>query len=413
VTDPATSSPQRIVVVMPNWLGDAVMATPFLRLLRRRLCPAAHIAALANPLVAPALAGLEFVDATRVATRRDKAATLAWMRAGKFDMAILLPNSFRSAWMAWRAGIPRRIGYAREYRGWMLTDKLRPEMKSPAQRQADRAKRAAILTLRHGPPGDLPRIDGFEPVPTIDYYLGLVPLLGAPDASRGNWSTALDRRMELGITDDERSQAAAALLLCAIPDGRPLVVLVPGANFGSGKCWMPDRFAEVALRLIDPAGPYDATVLLASSPAELPIVNAIMEHATAKAGNAIGQDRLVALAALNNGGGVPLGALKEIVRRSRLMICNDTGPRHFAAAFGVPTITLFGPTDPRWAETFSTIERQIRVDVPCGPCQLKRCPLDHRCMTGITAGMVLKEIESLWFAGASAGLPSPTTQDTP
>jgi heptosyltransferase-2 len=92
---------------------------------------------------------------------------------------------------------------------------------------------------------------------------------------------------------------------------------------------------------------------------------------------------------MNVGRGVGLGALKELVRRSSLVIANDTGPRHFAAAFGVPTVTLFGPTDPRWAQTYHERERVVRIEVPCGPCQLKRCPIDHRCLRGLGPEAVL------------------------
>jgi len=94
--------------------------------------------------------------------------------------------------------------------------------------------------------------------------------------------------------------------------------------------------------------------------------------------------------------GASLGALKGIVSRSRLMIANDTGPRHFAVALGISTVSLFGPTDPRWAETFWEGERQVRIEVPCGPCQLKRCPIDHRCMEGITVEQVLQAARDLW-----------------
>jgi heptosyltransferase-2 len=89
------------------------------------------------------------------------------------------------------------------------------------------------------------------------------------------------------------------------------------------------------------------------------------------------------------------------------MICNDTGPRHIAAAFGIPTVTLFGPTDPVWAETFSENERIVRVPVPCGPCQLKVCPIDHRCMKGITVDMVMQAVNELWNAQQSARYDSP------
>src|SRR6185295_1023389 len=102
------------------------------------------------------------------------------------------------------------------------------------------------------------------------------------------------------------------------------------------------------------------------------------------------------LAELNGGNGISVGSLKEIVRRSRLMICNDTGPRHFAAAFGVPVVTLFGPTDPVWPETSCAKETIVRRAVPCGPCQLKKCPIDHRCMKRITVDMVMAAATPAW-----------------
>lgn len=371
---------QRILVIMPNWLGDGVMATPFLRALRE-LYPAAHIAALARPIILPVLAGLDLINDPHEYRKGQEAPALRWMRENKFDLAILLPNSFRTAWLAWRAGIPRRLGYAREFRSWLLTDRLAPVRKSPAQRRADRAKREAIREIGQRRTRALPAAGGYEPVPTIDYYLALAQYLGA---------TATTRAMLLGITAAERAEATAILSAQGILD-EPLVVLVPGANFGSSKCWPPERFARVADLLMDHQGPFDATVLIASSPAELPIVEAIIA-----ASHLAPLGRLIPLAKLQGGKGVSLGALKEIVRRSKLMVCNDTGPRHFACALGVPVVTLFGPTDPRWAETFYRQERQVRVNVPCSPCQLKQCPIDHRCLTGLDVDMVMQQVRELW-----------------
>jgi heptosyltransferase-2 len=173
-----------------------------------------------------------------------------------------------------------------------------------------------------------------------------------------------------------------------------VAVMVPGANFGSSKCWSPERFAQVADRLMDRKGVFNAHVILATSPAEFPIAEAILAaSALCPGGKGIG--RLHTTATLKGGEALSVGALKQIVKRSMLMVCNDTGPRHFAAAFGVPTVTLFGPTDPVWAETFSDKERIVRVEVLCGPCQLKRCPIDHRCMEGITREMVMAAILDL------------------
>ncbi len=386
---------------MPNWLGDGVMATPFLRTLRG-LYPAAHIAAIHKPLLAAVLAGLPFVDqaiefsevqkggGNRIDSRR----TVEILNQGKFDLAILLPNSFRSALLAWRAGISHRVGYARENRGLLLNHRLKAQVRNypewlnfyartwartlikdqchrPASEQllelrpkfgepkafeaifVDAAGQQRQQTLRVGLDMAMviPRLRGYQPMPTIDYYLEIAKYLGA---------TELDKHMELGVGEVERAEAQAALEStgfvnptnttepsgtaagsAGLVDGvNPLVVIVPGANFGSSKCWPPERFAVVADALIDPQGTYRASVVLAASPAEKPVVDAIL---AASKHNASG--RMIWSGAMANGRGISVGALKEIVRRSRMMICNDTGPRHFAAAFNVPTVALFGPTD--------------------------------------------------------------------
>jgi len=389
---------ERIVVMMPNWLGDAVMATPFLHALRS-LYPKAHIAAMGRPLVTSVAAGLPFINDIHVLDKSNPLATLGYLRSNRFDLGILLPNSFRSAWSLWRGKVKRRLGYAREFRSPLLTHRLEPMRITPTQRAMDRAKAIAIHDFASENRKTI-RVTAslshkFQPIPTIDYYLALAKYLGAQAPSK---------TMHLGVTDAEREEAGRVLADLGITTSsienrkskiENLVIIVPGANFGSSKCWLPDRFAQVATALADPAGPFKATVLIASSPAEIPIVDAILKEAIERASFGI-QNSICALAKLNNDKGISLGALKEIVHRSRLMVCNDTGPRHFSAAFNIPTVTLFGPTDPVWAETNSQSERIIRVNVPCGPCQLKKCPIDHRCMKGITVEDVMAAISDLW-----------------
>ncbi len=301
------------------------------------------------------------------------------MRGKKFDLGILLPNSFRTAWMLWRGQVKRRLGYARGGRSWLLTDRMSPQPRSAAGAAADRAKTQAIRAA-----GGKARVfSAYQPMPTIDYYLQFASYLGQ--------STAIpheSRTMQLAINGADSAEAAQ-ILRTFNPNDEPVVVIVPGANFGASKCWLPERFAQVADLLSDPAGPFAARVLIASSPTELPIAQAIVLASLRK-------DRLTSLATLNSNRGISLGALKEIVRRAAVMVCNDTGPRHFAAALGVPIVTLFGHTDPIWAETFSPAEKIVRIDVPCGPCQLKKCPIDHRCMRGITVPMVMAAIAELW-----------------
>ena len=150
------------------------------------------------------------------------------------------------------------------------------------------------------------------------------------------------------------------------------MLLNPGAQYGAAKLWTAEGFAAVADRFVAELG---ATVLLSATPKERAIVERIRSHMRRPA-----VDLSVA--------GMTLGGLKDVVRRCDLMVTNDTGPRHVAAAFGVPVVTVFGPTHPEWTDIYYSAERQVRIDVFCGPCQKKVCPLDHRCMTGVTPDMV-------------------------
>lgn len=406
---PIPNRQKRIVVVMPNWLGDGVMATPFLQALRRTN-PQAYIAVLALPLIMPVLAGLPGIDEAHAYKRHEEAAALAWLKAGRFDIGYLLPNSFRSAWMLWRAGVKERLGYAREGRGLLLTKHFQAEKRSTAEadmvRQRQQAQRRFAADIRAAggtlvPPKKLslkmllPQRTSFKPVPTIDYYLKLLEL---PDAD-----LPAARPMTLGITPSEQTEAQQVLSQQGIEANDRLVMLVPGANFGSSKCWSPERFAQVAEHLIAPHGRYRARVILAGAPTEKPIIDAIVAATKPEY-----QAQLVPLTNLNQGQGVTLGAVKALVAHCTLMICNDTGPRHFACALGanpasgpaekIGVITLFGPTDPLWAETFYNRERQVTMHpLPaCGPCQLKRCPIDHRCMNGLEVAQVLAAVADLW-----------------
>lgn len=355
---------KRILVVAPSWVGDAVMATPTLRAVRE-LYPDAHITWLCRRYVKPVLNGLPWAD--RIMTYRSgKAASgrgrgliplAARLRKGRFGVAILLTNSFKTALLCKMAGVKQVIGYDRDGRGFLLTDKLLP----------------------HKEKGK------FIPTPIVRYYLGLAQYLG---------SRARSIRMELAITAKEAQEAADVLSRCALPSDLdhparhgegPLVMINPGAQYGAAKCWLPENFAAVADRLIAQCG---ATVLLSGTPRERRIIDSIQRHMTHAAVDL--SDK-----------GLSLGALKEIVRRSDLMITNDTGPRHIAAAMEVPVVTVFGPTHPEWTEIEFPQERKVAVSVFCGPCQKKLCPLDHRCMTLVTPDMVYQAATNLLAATTS------------
>ena len=399
----SSSVPQNILVIMPTWLGDAVMATPFLRALRN-LFPAAAITCLAKDLIQPVLSGLPLIDAAKAYStdhrgRTDFAQTARNLRKQNYDLAVILPNSFRSAFLAWRAGIPRLVGYNRDGRRLLLTDFINPvrrgehDVRLAIQRRAARESIAAgrwpnagavTENLNHIPAWYVTLVGwhSFQPLPTIDYYLALAHYLGSQDTNR---------RMVLGITESERGEARSVMAQSAIASDVPFMLLFPGAHFGASKCWAPERFAAVAGSVADSKGSRRATVLIGGAAREKPLIEAIMAALPPTA-----TARVIPLYKLNGGNGVSLGAMKELTRCARLVLCNDTGPRHFAAALETPLVTLFGPTDPRWAEIFCNQEKQVAVPVPCGPCQLKQCPIDHRCMTGITVEMVLQAVDQQW-----------------
>ncbi|MGC8625275.1 MAG: glycosyltransferase family 9 protein [Phycisphaerae bacterium] len=395
--------PQHILVIMPTWLGDAVMATPFLRALRD-LYPFGRITCLGKPLVQPVLSGLSLIDEAMEyrltpAGKIDTAGSIAALRQQNFDLAIILPNSLRAAILAWRAGIPRRLGYNRDGRKLLLTDSINPVPREERQIRLQLQRHTVRKLIRTGHWPDmgaiLPKVEqfaawrvklagwkNFQPLPTIDYYLALSRYLG---------SSQTDRRMVLGITDGERVEAMAALAQTGLTMESPYMLLFPGANFGASKCWLPERFATVAAAVVASRRSQDAAVLIGGAVTEQPLIDAIMANLPNSTAT-----RIIPLYKLNGGSGVRLGAVKELVRRARLVLCNDTGPRHFAAALGSPLVTLFGPTDPRWAEIFYNQEQLLAVGVPCGPCQLKICPIDHRCMIGITPEMVLQAVDRFW-----------------
>lgn len=348
----------RLLVVLPTWIGDSVMATPTLRALRE-IYPKAHITALAREVVKPVIDGCPWID--RVITIRSRRRGMPDARRtgpfnlsrrlalGRFDTAVLLPNSFRTALVVRMAGIPRRIGYERDGRGFLLTDRLLPR-----------------------------RATGkFVPVPTRDYYLGLVKYLGA---------IAPDPTMAL-FTRPEHDAAADDLLKTAgfnPAAGRRLIVLNPGANYGDAKIWPAERFGALADLC---ASRFGVAVAMTGAPRERAILDAVAKSA---------KSPIIDLPRL----GVDLTLLKSVLKRASLVITNDTGPRHIAAALGVPVVTIFGPTDPAWTEIGFALERQVQWKVDCQPCQKKQCPLrgtddEHICMRRIEPTMVLEHATAL------------------
>ena len=348
----------KIALFLPNWIGDAVMATPALRALRRHFA-AAEIVGVMRPYVADVLAGSRLLDRRVLldpaGKRFSRELAAAWqLRRERFDMAVLFPNSFRSALLAWVAGAKRRVGFARDGRAWLLTD---PVPAAPRR----------------------------EPRPVLDEYLRLAQAVGCTDLSR-------TMELETSEEDDAAWNRFWQQLDPALRAHR-VVCLNPGGAYGSAKHWPAESFGELARRI---ATELHRTVLVLCGPAERAEARRIVEVA--------GHPRVVSLADQ----APSIGLTKAAVRACELLVTTDSGPRHFAPPFNVPVITLFGPTHIAWSETFYGRAVHLQQPVPCGPCQKRVCPEGHhRCMRELTVERVFEQVVAILAPGpARASIPS-------
>jgi heptosyltransferase-2 len=349
-----------ILVWLPSPMGDAILATPALRAIRRHF-KSSRISFFARPAVRELLSPSDFNDIWLEQRSKDTFKIAKTLRPHKFALAILLKNSFASALAVFLARIPSRIGYAREGRSLFLTDKLYPPR--------------------------LPK-GKFKPVSAIDYYLAIASWLGAETN---------DRNLEISV-DPQAQRHVRAKLAEALSSQRPLVIIVPGGAFGPSKCWPSDRFAQTTDWLIEE---YKATVVVsvASDPTEKQIAREICDSS---------KHKLISLAEKS----VTLGELKALFSKAQLVISNDTGPRHIAIALGRKLVTLFGPNDPVWTDTGYEDEIQIVGDVFCAPCARPVCrESEHLCMQSIpvemvcdAAGKLLKNHQTERFIKAGSGL---------
>ncbi len=317
----AGRTPLRLLVVLPSWVGDTVMATPTLRRLRSAL-PGAFIAGLSRPGVDQLLAGSDLLDEIHTFQPHGVMApkrAASKIRGRAYDTALLLTNSFSTALITRLAFIPRRVGYSRDNRAMLLTDALSPP------RNADKS---------------------WKLTPAVDYYWNLASHLLGEEPVDWSLHTPTDCvrvplalpdgvSMELPVSDSDRTALAAMLEDAGIRPGARLAVLNPGGN-NPAKRWPAERFSALADRLV---GAHAMTVLINGSPAEAELCRSIRDGVD-------GSHRARVFVLPDMGG--TLGTLKALCERAALMVTNDTGPRHIAAALGTPLVTMFGPTDPRW-----------------------------------------------------------------
>jgi len=323
------SAPERIVVRAPNWIGDVVLSLGAVRDLRRNF-PRARLEVLARAWVADLYRAVGEVDAVRIA--RSPRADADALR-GAFDAGVVLPNSFGTALALWRAGIPERWGYATEGRRLLLT----------------RAPRVPA------------RVRGRS---QVYYYRAMLAGVGlhvsaAPDVS-------------LRCPPEWTESARADRLLGPDGDGE-WVGVNPGAFYGTAKRWLPERFAAVA----DTLAERGARIVLVGGASERPIGEAIAAQMRSPTRVLCGE--------------TTLPELVGVLARLRLLVTNDSGPMHLAAALGVPVVAVFGPTDWRETHPVGDAHRIVREPVHCSPCGLRECPIDHRCMRRVTVDRVLAE----------------------
>ncbi len=338
-----SAAPAKLVIIAPNWLGDAVMALPLVADLRRAW-PDARLAVAARGPVAllfEMVSGINEVITLRggggLSALTAMSANATTLRSAACDAALLLPNSFVSAWTALRAGIPERWGFRTDARGPLLTRAFKRPKKNVHQ---------------------------------AAYYQSLAAELGVMAGPLVACVT---------VTDASRTRAAELLETVGVGATIAYVAMAPGAAYGRAKQWPPARFAEL-VTLLSARGL--RSVLIGARP-DIAVCREIVS---------------LAPSAIDLSGHTDLGALAAVLARARAVVSNDSGAMHLAAAAGARVVAVFGATNekktaPLAASVDGPAATVIATDVWCRPCMLRECPIDHRCMTGISAKRVLEAIE--------------------
>jgi heptosyltransferase-2 len=352
----------RILVRGPNWLGDAVMCEPALRGLQK-LFPHAQISLLVKSAVADLFAGHPAL--TRVLTYdvngHHAGLSGKWVLAGQlrkqgFDVAVLFQNAFEAAFLTFLAGVPRRHGYATDGRSLLLSDPV-------------------AVPDRH------------RLVHQVRYYWDLLKPLGL---------TGDPSAPELVVFPEEDQAMMGRFAQGGLAASDVVVGINPGSTYGGAKRWLPERFAEVTERLcrtIRESREQEVSVVIFGAKGEERLGQEIASHLSSRS--------------LVLSGATTIRELMAAVKRCTVLLTNDTGPMHIAAAFQVPVVAIFGPTDWRTTSPFGSAHAIVRQPVDCAPCLLRECPIDHRCMTRVTVDQVheaaTKQIAGLFGVSRLSG----------
>lgn len=336
----------KIALRAPNWLGDAVMALPAMTAFRNAFKDD-DLTIVGQPQVLTIFQEMHGAQPARTLPIAGGAgrAAISSLRAGGFDRVVLFTNSFGSAWVAKRAGIRERWGYGGRGRGMLLTRAMR----TPARHERG----------HHA-----------------DFYRTLARRFDAADG--------VDAPPRLAARPDTLARAAEVLRKAGVDPSRPIAVFAPGAAYGHAKRWIPEHAADVAARLVRERG---MQAVLVGAPGDRDTGRAIESWLRTHA-------PVEARAVANVIGRTDVRGLIGTLGHAALVVANDSGGAHMAAAMGVPTLTIFGPTDERVSAPIGP-GAALSHDVFCRPCMLRDCPIDHRCMKRITADTVYARAEAL------------------
>ncbi len=336
---------RKIIIRFPNWVGDAVMSLPAVSAVHRNF-PTAEIRVLAKPWVADLFNGNSGRQGVLLYESPGKHQGLRgrWrlgreLKKEKFELGLLFTNSFDSAFVFYLAGIPQRAGYNTDGRGIFLTHCV------PVNSEVKR-------------------------VHQVGYYLHLLQALGLK-------TEGTVPRLKVAAEDEERGMKKAATF--GAMDSSNWVGISPGAAYGSAKEWFPERYGELAGRL---AKQYGASILMLGTSREREVGERVLSSAKAPI--------------IDFTGKTTLGEAMAFISRCRVFITNDSGLMHVAAALGVPTVAIFGSTDPERTGPLGDRWRVIQKSVPCGPCLKPKCPQKRECMDIISVDEVFAEGEKLW-----------------
>jgi heptosyltransferase-2 len=341
----------KIAVLLPNWVGDLAMATPAIRALRGNF-PEATLVGIAKPYLLDLLNGSPWFDTLIPAEHqrwlgpRGFWQTVAALRSLKLETVVSLRGTLRGALMSYASGAKTRVGYGQQSFSRAYTHRYLPTLDA-AGKQAESA---------------------------VDIYLQTAGLLG---------SETSNTQLELTATPNDEALTERVWRRLQLPSAQNVVMFNAGAAQGAAKLWPLEKFAQLAQQCVDTWGVH---VLVNCGPKEKEQAKEIVQLAN--------RPRVVSLADEEQ---LPFGLLKGLLRRVRLLVTTDSGPRHLAAAVGTPTVAIFGPVDPRICHNYNPCEEVVRLNLDCMPCGKYSCPLGHRrCMVDLGVEQVFAAAQRLW-----------------